>query len=119
METRGHTTIVNVATCRVNLAICEAALDAMVAVTARPDMSAVVDSHNEACAAAYWNLQSALAEQDADVEAGTEEEWDALSPHEQAVEWDEFHSLCAQGTADTMYFYKVLMGLWIKGYAGH
>lgn len=50
---------------------------------------------------------------------GTEEEWNALSDEDKAEVWEEFHSLCAIGIGDTMYFYDVLMNLHQVGYVGH
>jgi hypothetical protein len=53
-----------------------------------------------------------------DVE-GTQEEWDALSDEERAAEWKTFHELNADGTADEMYFYRILMNTFLIGYCGH
>lgn len=50
---------------------------------------------------------------------GTQEEWDALSSDEQWEQWDSFHELCAQGIADTMYFYRVMMSMHLENYVGH
>lgn len=111
--------MVSVAYGRVNLAICEATLAAMTAVTISPDTSGIVDRHNEACAEAYWELQSAEHHAGAAVEFGTEDEWNALSAEEQSSEWGRFHEKCAQGIGDEMYFYRVLMNMWLVGYVGH
>lgn len=50
---------------------------------------------------------------------GTQEEWHALTKEQQDVEWDNFHDLCAQGIADEMYFYDVMMKMHLVGYVGH
>lgn len=50
---------------------------------------------------------------------GSKAEWDALSSNERAAQWDEFHEFCAQGIADKMYFYRVMMDLHQKDYVGH
>lgn len=47
------------------------------------------------------------------------EEFNALSEVEQNEQWEDFHSKCAEGTADNMYFYDVLMSQWLVGYVGH
>ena len=114
-----HSSVVNLAYARVNLAICEAALAAMKTVTIMPEVSSVVEKHNDACADAYYELQSAEHHAEAEFESGTVEEWNALSSEEQSSEWDSFHSLCAQGIGDEMYFYRVLMDKWLVGYVGH
>lgn len=50
---------------------------------------------------------------------GSLDEFNALSAEERSKEWDEFHSLCAQGIADDMYFFDVMMKQWLVGYVGH
>lgn len=50
---------------------------------------------------------------------GTEEEWNALSREQQDVQWETFHELNVLGTADNMYFYKVMMKEFLVGYVGH
>ena len=51
--------------------------------------------------------------------SGSKEEWNALSLDEQAAQWEEFHEFCAQGVADSMYFYRVMMDIHLVGYVGH
>lgn len=51
--------------------------------------------------------------------SGSLKEFNALSDEERSKEWDEFHALCAQGIADDMYFYEVMMKQWQVGYVGH
>lgn len=51
--------------------------------------------------------------------SGSLDEWHALTEEEQSLEWDNFHDLCAQGIADEMYFYRVLMDMHLVGYVGH
>ncbi len=52
-------------------------------------------------------------------DSGTQEEWDALTDEEQDDQWETFHYLCAQGIADDMYFYRVMMNQHLVGYVGH
>lgn len=111
--------VANVANCRVNFAICEAALAAMRAITTNPDESEVVEKHNEACGDAYGELEAAYHHAESAFKYGTEEEWEALSDDRKASEWDRFHYQCAQGVGDEMYFYPVLMKWWLVGYVGH
>jgi len=111
--------MVNRASARVNLAICEAALAAMKAVTIAPETSSVVEKHNDASLDAYCELQIAEHYAEADFGFGTEEEWNALSIEERSSEWERFHELCAQGIGDGMYFYHVLMDKFLVGYVGH
>ena len=50
---------------------------------------------------------------------GSEAEWQSLSDEEQREAWDEFHARCAEGVADSLYFYAVLMKQHLVGYVGH
>lgn len=54
-----------------------------------------------------------------DAEFGSDLEWASLSAEEQHEAWAEFHALCAQGMADSLYFYEVLMRKHLVGYVGH
>lgn len=49
---------------------------------------------------------------------GTREEWDALTEDKQLQEWETFHEKCAQGIADGMYFYRVMMSMHLEDYVG-
>lgn len=49
---------------------------------------------------------------------GTLEEFNTRSWEEQQALWDEFHRRDRMGTADEMYFYRVLMDQHLKGYIG-
>lgn len=51
--------------------------------------------------------------------AGSQENWDTLSPDEQDAHWDEFHERCLTGTADDMTFYDLMMSIHQIGYVGH
>ena len=53
------------------------------------------------------------------ISSGTVEEFDALSNEEQSEWWNTFHDKCAQGTADDLYFYRVLMDKFLVNYVGH
>ncbi|WP_041390670.1 hypothetical protein [Polaromonas sp. JS666] len=111
--------MVNIANCRVNLATCEATLAAMQATTTNSEVSEVIEKHNDACAEAYWMLKAAEHQADSVIESGTEEEWEALSEEDRTSNWEEFHSHCAQGIGDELYFYRVLMDKFLIGYVGH
>ena len=114
--------MVYVAECRVNLAICEATLGAMRAITTNPETSKIIEAHDNACTEAYWELQSAeqQAETDSEFETyGTKEEWEALSDEDKDSVWEEFHSQCALGIGYEMYFYQVLSNKFLVGYVGH
>ena len=50
---------------------------------------------------------------------GTLEEFNALSPEEQEIHWDEFHRIEAQGSDEHMYFYRVLMNKHLETHFGH
>ncbi|MBC3871737.1 hypothetical protein [Undibacterium oligocarboniphilum] len=66
----------------------------------------------------YQALQNAGTDMDC-FDSGTLEEYLALSDEEKQDIWEEFHSKCAQGVADELYFYHVLMAQWLEGYVGH
>jgi len=65
------------------------------------------------------NVYSDCKVRDEEQAYGTEEEWSALSSKERRREWEEFHELCAKGTADDMYYYRVMMGISMANYVGH
>jgi len=52
------------------------------------------------------------------VECGSQEEWDALTDLERERQWDVFHDRNAEGTADELYFYDVMMAQHLVGYVG-
>lgn len=54
----------NIAMCRVSLAINEATLEAVTAITSNPDTSAVVAAQNEACVDSYMDLMAAIYHSD-------------------------------------------------------
>lgn len=50
---------------------------------------------------------------------GSREEWDALTAEDQSEQWESFHEMDASGTADTLYFYEVVMAEHLIDYVGH
>ncbi len=111
---------VDLAYAKVNLAICEATLQALEAVTGKsPDTSTVIAAHYDAYMDAYSELKGEEHRAETDFQSGTNAEWEALTDAEKAGHWEQFHCLCEQGTADQMYFYQVLMNQWLVGYVGH
>lgn len=77
----------HVARARLKLAICEAALEAMIAITVNPTESPLVTLHEEACTDAYFDLQAAEYHADAAETALAESEVD-----EQQQEYNRTHT---------------------------
>lgn len=52
-------------------------------------------------------------------QAGTQEEWDAMSQEDQEESSNSFHEMCERGVGDNHRFYDLLMSRWLVGYCGH